>query len=47
MYEAISQEDVRRAADEFRPVYEKTGGVDGYVSLEVKSLSGPRYGGDA
>ncbi|MGE4354090.1 MAG: transaldolase [Oscillospiraceae bacterium] len=35
IYEALSQEDVRSAADKFRPVYEKTGGVDGYVSLEV------------
>jgi len=35
IYEALSQEDVRAAADVFRPVYEKTGGKDGYVSLEV------------
>jgi len=35
IYEAISQQDVQSAADEFRPVYERTGGNDGYVSLEV------------
>jgi transaldolase len=35
IYEALSQEDVRSAADGFLSVYERTGGVDGYVSLEV------------
>lgn len=35
IYEALSQEDVRSAADVFRPVYDKTDGMDGYVSLEV------------
>jgi transaldolase len=35
IYEAISQRDVQKAADEFRSVYEKTDGKDGYVSLEV------------
>jgi len=35
IYEALSQSDVQRAADEFRPVYESTDGNDGYVSLEV------------
>jgi transaldolase len=35
IYEALSQRDVRNAADEFRSVYEKTDGKDGYVSLEV------------
>jgi transaldolase len=33
--EALTQRDVRMAADEFRPVYERTDGNDGYVSLEV------------
>ncbi len=28
-------EDIRAAADVFRPVYEETGGADGYVSIEV------------
>ncbi|MBU1910351.1 MAG: transaldolase, partial [Verrucomicrobia bacterium] len=35
IYEALSQRDVQSAADEFRPVYERTDGKDGYVSLEV------------
>jgi transaldolase len=35
IYEALSQREVRRAADEFRMVYETTDGIDGYVSLEV------------
>lgn len=35
IYEALSQGDVRDAADVFRPVYDQTGGRDGYVSLEV------------
>ena len=35
IYEVLSQRDVQGAADEFRQVYERTGGKDGYVSLEV------------
>jgi transaldolase len=35
IYEALSQCDVQSAADEFRPVYDKTACNDGYVSLEV------------
>ncbi len=35
IYEAISQADVQSAADVFRPLFEKTSGKDGYVSLEV------------
>jgi transaldolase len=35
IYEALTQRDVRSAADEFRPLYDKTNGKDGYVSLEV------------
>jgi transaldolase len=35
IYEALSQHDVQSAADVFRPIYESTGGIDGYVSLEV------------
>lgn len=35
IYEALSQCDVQGAADEFRTVYDKTDGKDGYVSLEV------------
>jgi len=35
IYEALSLGDVQSAADEFRSVYDKTDGKDGYVSLEV------------
>lgn len=31
----LALEDLTRAADLFRPIYEKTNGVDGWVSLEV------------
>jgi tryptophanyl-tRNA synthetase len=36
IFESLSVEDVRGAADTFRPVYESTGGDDGFVSIEVK-----------
>mgnify|MGYP002860366763 CR=1 FL=1 len=35
IYDQLSIEDVAAAADLFRPVFEKTHGIDGYVSLEV------------
>jgi transaldolase len=35
IYEALTQDDVRSAADTFWPLYEATDGNDGYVSLEV------------
>jgi len=35
LYEALALEDIQRAADILRPVYDRTDGVDGYVSLEV------------
>jgi len=35
IYEALAIEDVQRAADLFRAVYDETGGQDGFVSLEV------------
>jgi transaldolase/glucose-6-phosphate isomerase len=31
----LAIEDIRAAADLFRPLYDQTGGADGYVSLEV------------
>ncbi|HVC88268.1 MAG TPA: transaldolase [Gaiellaceae bacterium] len=31
----LALDDLRRAADVFRPVHERTGGTDGWVSLEV------------
>lgn len=35
IYDTLSVQDVRMAADLFRPVYDRTAGRDGYVSLEV------------
>ena len=35
IYRAMALHDVRAAADVLRPVYDRTGGVDGYVSWEV------------
>ena len=35
IFDALSIEDVGLAADEFRRVYDRTGGADGYVSIEV------------
>ncbi|MHB8629823.1 MAG: transaldolase [Aggregatilineales bacterium] len=35
IYEALSEHDVQSAADEFRPLYDKLDGKDGFVSLEV------------
>lgn len=32
---AVALEDINAAADLFRPVWEKTSGADGYVSVEV------------
>ena len=34
-YEALAIEDIKAAADTLRPVYDRLGGRDGYVSLEV------------
>jgi transaldolase len=35
VYEALAVEDIRLAADVFRPTYDRTGGADGFVSIEV------------
>lgn len=35
IYETLAIQDIRRAADILRPVYERTDALDGYVSLEV------------
>jgi len=35
LYELLAIEDIRAAADALRPVFEESGGEDGYVSLEV------------
>src|SRR5499426_1057625 len=34
----LALEDLTQAADLFRPVHDRTGGVDGWVSLEVSPL---------
>jgi transaldolase/glucose-6-phosphate isomerase len=35
MYERLAIKDIQDAADVLRPVYDRTGSRDGYVSLEV------------
>ncbi len=35
IYEALTIEDIQRAADLFRPIYNRLEGADGFVSLEV------------
>ncbi|MCI0800326.1 MAG: bifunctional transaldolase/phosoglucose isomerase, partial [Chloroflexi bacterium] len=35
LFEAFAIEDIRAAADLLRPIYDRTGGDDGYASLEV------------
>lgn len=38
LFVELALEDLRRAADMFRPVFESTGGVDGWVSMELSPL---------
>jgi transaldolase len=38
IFRKLAVEDIQKATDEFRGVYERTGGRDGYVSLEVSPL---------
>jgi transaldolase/glucose-6-phosphate isomerase len=38
IYEGLTVADIRRALDLFRPVYDRTDALDGYVSLEVSPL---------
>jgi transaldolase len=38
IYEAITQTDIRMAADALRPIYDRSGGRFGYVSYEVSPL---------
>lgn len=38
MFVELALDDLRRAADLFRPVFDATGGVDGWVSMEVSPL---------
>ncbi|GIL09412.1 MAG: glucose-6-phosphate isomerase [Chloroflexota bacterium] len=35
IYERLTMQDIAAAADLFRPVYDQSGGTDGFVSLEV------------
>jgi transaldolase len=35
IYESLIFDDIRNACDIFYPVYQKTGGLDGYISIEV------------
>lgn len=35
IYDALTVQDIREAADYFKPVYEQTKRLDGYVSLEI------------
>ncbi|HSQ79191.1 MAG TPA: transaldolase [Candidatus Bathyarchaeia archaeon] len=43
IYDELTTTDVRDAADVFRPVHERTTGLDGYVSLEIN----PKLADDA
>jgi transaldolase len=38
LFFALALQDLRQAADLFRPVHDATGGIDGWVSLEVSPL---------
>jgi transaldolase/glucose-6-phosphate isomerase len=38
IYQALTVADIREALDQFRPVYDRTQGGDGFVSLEVSPL---------
>jgi transaldolase/glucose-6-phosphate isomerase len=38
LFEALAIEDIRRACDEFRPLYDASTAGDGFVSLEVSPL---------
>ena len=42
IYERLTTDDVRSAADVMRPVFDRTKGIDGYVSIEVE----PRLAGN-
>jgi transaldolase/glucose-6-phosphate isomerase len=44
IYDELTIEDIGNAADVFRPVYDKTNGEDGFVSLEVSPLLAQKTG---
>jgi len=35
IYESLTFDDIRNACDVFKPIYDQTNGLDGYVSIEV------------
>jgi len=45
IYEALALEDIQRTADLLRPIYDRTHGRDGYVSLEVSPTLAHDSGG--
>ena len=47
VYELLAIKDIQGAADLLRPVYDRTKGHDGYVSLEVAPDLAQRHPGDA
>lgn len=38
IYESLVFEDIRNACDMLKPIYDQTGGLDGYVSIEVPPI---------
>lgn len=38
IFAILATEDIRRAADRFRPIYDESEGLDGYVSIEVNAM---------
>ena len=38
LFVELALEDLRRAADLFRPAFDRTGGIDGWVSMEISPL---------
>ena len=40
----LALDDLRQAADLFRPIHDRTNGVDGWVSLGGLATAGPRHG---
>ena len=45
IFETMAIADIRDAADLLRPVFDGTGGADGFASFEVSPLLGARYRG--
>jgi transaldolase/glucose-6-phosphate isomerase len=45
IYDSLTTEDIGRSADLLRPVYDRTGGTDGFVSLEVNPQLATDTGG--